>query len=173
MRAFTLAIGTLILTTWPSFADWQYTRWGMTPDEVVAASNGAASKPQIAPPKKGRAVDDETVKGTYETPSFKFSVGFVFENDKLAAVRLKPMPIDKIYDVGSQLASIYGKPIYDRDERTSGGICFLTNRKWRDEKAGNEISYSSYACIKTNISNKSLIGGVSYTPIRSSKSTGL
>ncbi len=43
-----LAISSLILAGSPALADWQYTRWGMTPNEVLAASEGAAVRLNVA-----------------------------------------------------------------------------------------------------------------------------
>ncbi len=40
--ATALAVFASLATGLPASADWQYTRWGMTPEEVVAASHGAA-----------------------------------------------------------------------------------------------------------------------------------
>jgi hypothetical protein len=65
-------------------ADWQYTRWGMTPEEVLTASNGqlkrcdpvacAAHKNKYGLPK---------LFGTYQSGEFKFSA-FAFASPAAA-----------------------------------------------------------------------------------------
>jgi hypothetical protein len=144
----------------------------MSQNEVIAASGGLVAKIKDDA-VKGRTKTDEALKGEYSTADFKFSVGFVFENDKLTLVRLKPIPLDKVFDVASQLSSVYGKPIESSSSWDSPKVCLTASQKWRDEKAGNQISYFSRSCIQSNISAKSLIAGIAYTPIRSTASTGL
>jgi hypothetical protein len=38
----TILFGLAMIASAPAFADWQWTHWGMTPEEVVAASYGSA-----------------------------------------------------------------------------------------------------------------------------------
>lgn len=54
MRLFALGLAAVLLAS-PALADWQYTRWGMTPEQVVAASRGKvallpeARRPRLPP----------------------------------------------------------------------------------------------------------------------------
>lgn len=70
-----LAIGTVA----PAFADWDYTHWGMTAQQVIAASNGAA---HVMPP--GRRYRDEaagfeiSVEATSKGPP-RTDIGFEFD----------------------------------------------------------------------------------------------
>lgn len=69
----------------PAVAGWQYARWGMSPAEVVAASNGAA---RLIKPSS----DTNTVFGSakadaqYRQDPFLFYVTFIFRYDKLTEV---------------------------------------------------------------------------------------
>ncbi len=42
-RAAVIAVG-LAFSTTAANADWQYTKWGMTPDQVIEASTGQAER---------------------------------------------------------------------------------------------------------------------------------
>lgn len=91
MRLITPALFLLVLIlSSPSFADWQYTKWGMTTEEVRAASNGTAT----APAKPGHGFEDETTEGLltapYQAGRFSFNAEFLFSKDdhRLASVEL-------------------------------------------------------------------------------------
>jgi hypothetical protein len=61
----------------PAWANWEYTRWGMTPEQATAASNGAV---KLLPPdqrKKLPEADLEAVAdGTWTDGPLKLHVGF-------------------------------------------------------------------------------------------------
>jgi len=67
----------------PARADWQYTRWGMTPEQVVAASHGNAL---LVP--KTRKNDDRLALGIYKVGHFEFAVFFKFGKYGLSEVEL-------------------------------------------------------------------------------------
>lgn len=79
-----------------SFADWQYTKWGMTIEEVRSASNGTAT----APAKLGNGFEDETTEGLltapYQAGRFSFNSEFLFSKDdhRLASVELRLLQED-------------------------------------------------------------------------------
>jgi hypothetical protein len=60
-------------------ANWAFTRWGMTPEEVVAASGGAA---RLLPPNERTRYDDLhwelSVKGHYRDGPLTYLTGFMF-----------------------------------------------------------------------------------------------
>jgi hypothetical protein len=73
----------------PAMADWQYTRWGMTVDEVVAASGGSATK--IKDRKDDRVRDlPRLAVGTTKEGDVTFDVEFYFEKNKLRLIRYAP-----------------------------------------------------------------------------------
>jgi hypothetical protein len=167
---FAIAVIAISIAPITARADWQFTRWGMTPSEVVAASNGTA-KP--TPPSRAVKDGDEAVKGTYRTGDFTFTVGYVFEKDRLVAIRLKPVPLKVIYKVGAQLDAVYGKPVQSSSSWDRYKVCLSNSKRWRDVDSGNEISYFTHACIKSQISDESLMATIAYAPIRSRAESGL
>ncbi len=88
-------IVTLLLVSGPfarvAIADWQYTRWGMTADQIVAASNGTARK-LAGEEQEGESGNSFTALavGTFKTGPFDFAVSFRAEKggDTLKTVRL-------------------------------------------------------------------------------------
>lgn len=74
-----LALGTSLLSP-PVFADWEYTRWGMTQTQVIEASRGAAKT--MAPADRYRNDADHyeiTTEGTYKDGLLVLTVGFMFD----------------------------------------------------------------------------------------------
>jgi hypothetical protein len=69
--ALVAACSTLPVT---AHADWQYTRWGMSPEQVAAASKGAAEV--VKPKKKSDTIE---CRGTYSAGRFEFFVLFDFD----------------------------------------------------------------------------------------------
>ncbi len=67
-----------VLAASPARADWQYTRWGMTPEQVVAASGGAA---ELLPPSERRTVSPlvSSVDGTFEDGPLALRTVFSFD----------------------------------------------------------------------------------------------
>jgi hypothetical protein len=68
-------------------ADWEYTRWGMSPDEVVEASqNLAKDSSDLRPDSSGNVT---RLVAPYETGNYSFEAQFGFDAaDKLASVTL-------------------------------------------------------------------------------------
>lgn len=74
----------LALLPLPALADWQYTRWGMTPDEVVAAAGGSA---WLIKPKKSGA-EEVIALGRHSAGDLDFNVTFRFLDGQLNSVAL-------------------------------------------------------------------------------------
>ena len=90
MMAFALATSALACSALPAAADWQYTQWGMTPNEVRAASN------DVAHPNLDRALDAEDLRAVltapYQGAAIPFTAVFLFDpENKLQAVTLNPV----------------------------------------------------------------------------------
>jgi hypothetical protein len=64
----------------PAAADWAYTKWGMTPEQVVAASNGTA---HVLPADKRTRNDADkweiAADGNYKDGDLPLSTGFMFD----------------------------------------------------------------------------------------------
>src|ERR1700744_2220675 len=98
--AFAAAV---LLFTSAARADWQFTRWGMTPDQVVKASRGAAhnasSDETTANAPVGSSEQMLVIIPTYVTGDLQFIVDFYFDSDKkLTRVNLHLSSPDKGYE---------------------------------------------------------------------------
>jgi len=72
-----LILGLVVLSSAPARADWQYTKWEMTANEIVAASKGKArSLPSEDRAGKSTTFNDAIAIGEFETGPFVFDVMF-------------------------------------------------------------------------------------------------
>jgi hypothetical protein len=76
-------------TVEPALADWQYTKWGMTVDQVIVASNGQMARcPRVC----GKEGETETslATGAYKSGKFDFTAFANFDNrtGELTSVKL-------------------------------------------------------------------------------------
>lgn len=146
-RAGFLLVLTLLLLSQPSHADWEFTKWGMSPEEVLAASNGTATRmaaedkgpKYIGPPASGTPL----LKGMHKTWNFDFSVTYFFVDEKLYGVRLKPELALESVPLQWELRSHYGEPNF---EKNYGEACRYIQREWLDRSAGNGIQFIDANC---------------------------
>ena len=129
MRISTLLAGcTLIVPSWAS-AHWQYTQWGMTPQQVIAASKGKVGWRPVSFPKPGDPAQE--LGGNFTAGSRTFDVRFTFSEGKLSLVALT------LNDCGSSmvtdLKSTYGQPINE----TKGPFPFW---EWDDKRNRNRVT---------------------------------
>ena len=77
--ALALAMATRIS---PAQADWAFTHWGMTPDQVVSASGGTAT---ILPSEKRTRMDpnhlEMTASGKYRDGTLTYDAGYMFDTE--------------------------------------------------------------------------------------------
>ena len=97
----TLIAAALCLAAPQAQADWEYTKWGMTKDAVIAASQAAAAKDKdtnpgriAAPPTpenlgrwQGKG-DQPDLVAFYQMDEFLFTALFYFDKDGLKSVHL-------------------------------------------------------------------------------------
>ncbi|MQX45741.1 hypothetical protein [Sinorhizobium medicae] len=139
-------------------ADWQYTRWGMTVDEVLVASKGKASKP-----KKPNTVEDGSILNLLSAPynvnrlRSKAEFWFSEEDRRLSNVRLSLMKISQCPELRGALTNVYGPA---EKSKTSLGE-FL---RWWDRENGNDILLMDYP---------GAICSLDYKPIRKPRTGGL
>ncbi len=72
----------------PARADWAYTRWGMTPEQVAALSSGAV---KVLPKVERTDMGDHSemaARGTFKDGSRVLDVGFVFDGKGGLALQL-------------------------------------------------------------------------------------
>jgi hypothetical protein len=112
----------------PAHAGWQYTQWRMSPDDVVSASRGAASK---IPLNRMQSVQDQDllVQGAYRTLGINFEVRFFFSplSGKLSMVGLKPPEPRLCRMLATELAGQYGTP-EERTQNLGAGRVTMTHR---------------------------------------------
>ena len=119
-----LTAAVVLATAAPAHADWQWTKWGMTRDEVIAASGGKAvyDSNHIL-----RLPDPWVVQGC------PFQVYFTFdENNKLFAVILTA-DRDCYSEMALALTTLYGEPI----------SADSNSKHYADLSKGNSISLLS------------------------------
>jgi hypothetical protein len=164
----TLGAVLLVLTSSAaSHADWQYTKWGMTQEEVITASNNIAIPTNEAEREANRmAIGKALLVAPYISGQFEFQAFFIFEQQiplptvpyKLVQVRLK-LRLDKNCDTLQQiLAQKYGNPI---TKRIADNVIFIAS--WRDEAGGNELN------LKEMYNDCTLV----YSPLKAGDAAGL
>jgi hypothetical protein len=122
----------------PAGADWEFAKWGMTPDEVIAASGGLA---KARTPHAGR--DSQSVNlvtAMYEAGGIHFRVAFLFTRDdqRLDAVTLTAVDRLQCNTLTNILLDRYG-----RGERSKSRM--LDEYVWRDDRNRNHVRYSAVA----------------------------
>lgn len=113
------------LMTDPVYADWQYTHWGMTADQAIAASNGTLTPctPAACKGAAGGKFQPKTI-GQYQSAEFKFENIMLFDDaGGLAKVRLKLADPAQIARLQSALVSKYGEFVVEN-------AGFLHARRW-------------------------------------------
>jgi hypothetical protein len=120
-------------------ADWQYTHWGMTPEQVVAASKGTA---QLLPEKDRPRLPPRVTaaKGDYQDGPLPLRVTFSFDiaTNGLACVSYGVS--NHVYDDGlkAALTKRYGPP-----KTTSGpGFLGMTTLVWKTPTDQIEATFS-------------------------------
>ena len=119
-----------------AYADWQYTRWGMSPDDVVKASAGVATPD---PNSRGHSTDDSEslLTAPYTRGRFAFSAHFLFDRrtHMLSRVDLQLKDPRQCYVLWGELYAGYGKP---QSESKRSGV--RESAHWRDADANNGIA---------------------------------
>ncbi|GLV24977.1 hypothetical protein [Sphingobium sp. TomTYG45] len=140
----------------PAGAHWQYSKWGMTPDQVVAASKGTV---QRVDPSSDAAlpIGVKEAAGTYSANDQSMRVSFWFKGGKLNQVHLAQDDADACMAVGRDLTGVYGQPT-----SRSGGM--ISTSVWLDKARGNRVQFSNWST-----------GGCDliYAPLPTAQSTGL
>ncbi|TAJ91961.1 hypothetical protein EPO44_14190 [bacterium] len=106
-----ISVVVAMIAAQPSHADWQYTKWGMTSDEVVTASEGKAK-----PGKDPRFLEAEHSSGRY---AFKVSFTFSTSQKRLESVTLYLLDISNSNcgHLAGALFLKYGVPASDDNNK--------------------------------------------------------
>ncbi|HEY0179557.1 MAG TPA: hypothetical protein VGC30_07980 [Dokdonella sp.] len=150
----------LALAARAAHADWQYTHWGMSKDQVMLAANGALS------PTGTRRAEAPYVglRGHYETATHRFDAAMLFDaGDALTGVVLTQRTSAECRSTLGDLQSKYGSA---QDLTTRRGPLKLM---WNDAAAGNRVIYESAPAPEHGEIACRLV----YEPIASSAADGL
>lgn len=101
-----LIVGAFALASTPVRADWQFTKWGMTVDQVKAASHGLAvdlSASEVA--RNSTSSEQALLSMPYNSGDLHMTALFRFSSGKLARVVL-----DNAVGARAALMAKYGKP---------------------------------------------------------------
>ena len=113
----------------PVSADWQWTKFGMTAEEVIAASDGKAAWTTDAD-------GNPSLEAPYDASTIGFTAHFLFDESKrLRKVRLDPRD-PSCNATRMLLGQQYGDPF--AKDGMSGLVVIST---WKDEKLGNEVTF--------------------------------
>ena len=111
-------------------ADWEYTHWGMTPAQIVAASHGMVHL--IAPQRRGGHGIETRAEGEFRHGPIALSVSFGFRitDGGLALVTYVTKSAAQNYALREYLVAKYGRPEPSGDEDLGSGV-------WR--KPGQDV----------------------------------
>ena len=146
-----LTFAILAASAAPAAADWQYTRWGMSPEQVVAASRGAV---QLGPPPSGKTYDGLTgrARGVHNEAGASFDVYFHFDaRVGLARVALERTGGADCAALHNRLLGALGRPA------SSTRQSYATIDQWRDRARGNVVGYVLVAKLPCTITYSVLL----------------
>ena len=152
MKLFGIALALICCGASAAKADWEYTKWGMTPQQVVSASNNLATEGSDLRPDSDRNVTK--LVAPYQSGRFSFEAQFGFDvTDRLASVTLVLNDKSAGTDMGADMnmnmhqgvcrdlqASVkttYGSP-------QGGGSAHMqySIETWQDQKNKNNVTYT-------------------------------
>ncbi|UHD45330.1 hypothetical protein LUX29_20415 [Aureimonas altamirensis] len=167
MRKALLAVCVVAtMTALPAKADWQYTQWGQSLDQIMSIE-GKGITPTDDRQKRLYANEifgEALAVSPYKVAGMDVDAVYHFTGNRLSAVRIVLKSIGDGITARELLRQQYGPP-YDR---SSDQLCDMEREVWRDTEKGNHIAFSSLSCFKQD----PLIY-VIYSPIPTSSDTGL
>ena len=124
----------LLLVAHPAYAGWQFTRWGMSPEQVQVASNGQAP---MVPPKTNSAGTIHNV-GPYASGDHKFVASYNYTDRRLASVSLETNT--SCGSLKDDLKILYGDAL-----KKSSIPVLATITNWVDLKKQNAIMLMEFS----------------------------
>jgi hypothetical protein len=123
----------------PAHADWSFTRWGMTPEQVIAASRGKATAATGGYGDRIRNMDFRATGGPFTFDKRVYRANFYFDIDGgrgLRVVRLELLDQSQCDALGAGL------------EKRYGASSNPNHGEWIDKATGDTIFFSkSYKSI--------------------------
>lgn len=157
MQFFRLILPLLIVALpAAAHADWQYTKWGMTPAQVAASSKGAVTVGKGDPGDESAGTEIGAI-GTHVSGDYRFSVNFHFKAGKLSFVSLTLLEGDPL-GLKSTLMGLYRKPFTEKKSE------ILDMTTWQDTAKNNRVDL-----IIIGDSSTTLL----YRPLRNASASGL
>jgi len=131
-----IASATTFVLSSPAVAGWQYTNWGMSPEQVVAASKGKASSGSGEP---GDRVSDSPLEvgavGTHSSGKWQFRTVFYFDGGKLSYIKATLQNGEKgCGSLWADMKSVYGKPFSEDHDAIMGTAI------WQDSTKNNRVA---------------------------------
>ncbi|MGR9324668.1 hypothetical protein ACU8OT_14830 [Rhizobium leguminosarum] len=145
MRLFwTIALFLLVLV--PAEANWQYTTWGMSPEDVTAL---APLENDLKITSDNSGSDYQEIEGIYSAERFHFRMSMLFIERKLYAVHLATENGGfECSDLRHALNDIYGASV-ERGSTLFGESLLVDTdfERWQDSVGGNIVTlYNSAPC---------------------------
>ena len=150
MKLSGLVLALICCCTSAAKADWEYTKWGMTPAQVAsAAKNLTKASSDLQPDSDGNVTK---LVAPYRRNKFSFEAQFGFNpadrlssvtlvvKDKTAGMDMGPgMDMDqgKCHDLLASVKAMYGKPQSGRSAHMQYII-----ETWQDRKNRNTVTYT-------------------------------
>ncbi|SFR81524.1 hypothetical protein [Sphingomonas jatrophae] len=129
MKKWLIAVAAVSASV-PAQAHWQFTKWGMTPTQVITVSNGMARKGEGDASAQGDATRE--VVGDYAAGSFKFAVSYWFDGTGLTRVTMSQHDDAACRELQRDLTAKYDEPV----EYEGGSV---QRRMWADKPSGNRV----------------------------------
>ena len=133
-------------------ADWQYTKWGMTPDQVAgAAKNRTKKSSDLHPDSDGNVTK---LVAPFQSGKLPFEAQFGFNSaDKLSSVTLvlndPAAGVDMAKDMDPNLNQekchdllVTVKILYGPPQGGGSAHALYTIETWRDQKNNNDVKYT-------------------------------
>ena len=154
MKLFGIALALVSCGASAAKADWEYTKWGMTPQQVVSASKSLATEASdLRPDSDGNVTK---LVAPYQSGKFSFEAQFGFDaadrlssvtlvlNDKLAGMDMNMgadinmnMDQGECHDLLASVKTAYGPPQGGRLAHMQYII-----ETWQDRKNKNTVTYT-------------------------------
>lgn len=141
MKRLLAAALAMALCPTTALADWEWSKWGMTPDEVAAASKGTV-KTVAADSSKSISGWDLDATGAWTQYDFSFTANFFFDaaSKGLMAVALDLPDAKKCGDLRKALVAAYGAPANTQETENISVLDWTA--------AGNAVKLSDVRLIK-------------------------
>lgn len=135
MIRLTFGILLFLFDSTVAWADWEWTRWGMSPEQVVRASKGRATVLDPAAGKRLNRFEGTqilAVMSEYQAAGKVFEVRFGFDAERRLNEVTLNAGADAFYDLVRMMTAIYGAPVDGSDR-------IIPGRTWIDRSKGNAI----------------------------------